>query len=735
MRALAAPVLALGLALVVSAVVLELSGNAPGDILEVLRREGFTVRSFIATLNRGAPYYLAGVAVAIGFKMNLFNIGVEGQYRVAALLAAGVGAAVRLPAPLHVALVLAAGMAVGMAWASIAGILRARRGVSEVISTIMLNAIAFGVTPYLLERFFRAPKANAADYAKVTRTIAPRPPAQPRPGAAGGGVDPPQGSSLGSFLFVALAVGVAYYVVVWRTRFGFDLRATGSNLSAARASGVDSRRMIVVAMALSGAVAGLVGLSRILDTTGYYSADVVVRGLGFTGIAVALLGRNHPVGIAFGALLWAFMDVLQTPLARADLPKEIIAIMQGTIVLSVVVAYEVVRRVARRQEAAAIARQGGAGPSVGDGTPRSRRWRRRDRDRGRGARPAARAGAAPGRPPRSVRWTLIALGGVLLLSAVREVTGAGPLTGVSTFRSALQLSIPIALAGLGGLWAERAGVVNIGLEGMMVLGTWFGAWGGIQYGPWEGVLLGIVGGALGGLLHAVATVSFGVDHIVSGVAINLLGDGTTRFLTNVAFEGSNKASPSVPRVVPSFDVPVVSNVAEELGGQGRFFLSDLARIVEGLTSDVSLLVVLGLALFPLTFWVLWRTPLGLRLRAVGEDPVAAESLGVGVYSMKYLAVTMSGALAGLGGVTLVYVFGRQFQVGQTNGRGFIGLAAMIFGNWRPGASPSGPACSASPTPSRARPTRPPTPSSCSWRWCSHCWRYGPWCRGGGGRRD
>ncbi len=357
-RTLAAPALALALALVVSAVVLQLSGNAPGDILDVIAKQGFTVRSAVATSNRAAPYYLAGVAVAIGFKMNLFNIGVEGQYRVAALVAAGAGAAVHLPAPLHVAVVLIAAMAVGMAWAAIAGILRARRGVSEVISTIMLNAIAFGVTPYLLERFFRAPKANAADYAKVTRTIAPSgrlPTLDPVLRAVG--IDPPQGTSLGSFVFVAVAVGVAYYVVVWRTRFGFDLRATGSNPSAARASGVDARRMIITAMALSGAVAGLVGLSRILNDTGYYSADVVVRGLGFTGIAVALLGRNHPVGIAFGALLWAFMDVLQTPLARAELPKEIVAIMQGTIVLSVVVAYEVVRRIAQRQEAATIARQ------------------------------------------------------------------------------------------------------------------------------------------------------------------------------------------------------------------------------------------------------------------------------------------------------------------------------------------------------------------------------------------
>ena len=142
--------------------------------------------------------------------------------------------------------------------------------------------------------------------------------------------------------------------------------------------------------------------------------------------------------------------------------------------------------------------------------------------------------------PVAVIWTAVALASVFVLSAAREISGADPLTGPSTFRSALQLSMPIALAGLGGLWAERAGIVNIGLEGMMILGTWFGAWGAIEYGPWQGVLLGIVGGALGGLLHAVATVSFGVDHIVSGVAINLLGDGVARFLTNIAYEGSEQ---------------------------------------------------------------------------------------------------------------------------------------------------------------------------------------------------
>jgi general nucleoside transport system permease protein len=354
-RVLAAPILALVLAFVVSAILLVASGNSPGDMLKVVTDEGFTVRSLIATLNRAAPYYLAGVAVAIGFKMNLFNIGVEGQYRLAALVAAAVGAAVSLPAPIHLALILITAMVVGLAWASIAGVLRATRGVSEVISTIMLNAIALGLTPYLLEQFFRAPKKSATDYAKVTETI----PSSGRFPSLNSAIDKigiqaPQGSSLQSFIFVAVAVGVLYYVLIWRTRFGFDLRASGGNPFAAAASGVDARRMIITAMALSGAVAGLVGLNTVLSSTGYYSADVVVRGLGFTGIAIALLGRNNPIGIAFAAPLWAFMDVLQTPLARAELPKEIVPIMQAIIVLSVVIAYEVIRRLVARQQAQEI---------------------------------------------------------------------------------------------------------------------------------------------------------------------------------------------------------------------------------------------------------------------------------------------------------------------------------------------------------------------------------------------
>ena len=123
-----------------------------------------------------------------------------------------------------------------------------------------------------------------------------------------------------------------------------------------------------------------------------------------------------------------------------------------------------------------------------------------------------------------LRWMLAALGVILALSVVQELARpeTTDLVSSGTAEATLRRAVPILLAGLGGIWAERAGVVNIGLEGMMVLGTWFGAWGALEFGPWWGLVIGIAGGATGGLLHAVATVNFGVDHIISGVAVNLI---------------------------------------------------------------------------------------------------------------------------------------------------------------------------------------------------------------------
>ncbi|TDB86026.1 ABC transporter permease [Actinomadura sp. KC216] len=317
--------------------------------------------------------------------------------------------------------------------------------------------------------------------------------------------------------------------------------------------------------------------------------------------------------------------------------------------------------------------------------------------------------AKPANGKRRLRWphyALIASGLLVLLSLVRVIDDANPVTSSGTVSASLRLAVPIFLAGLGGLWSERSGVINIGLEGMMILGTWTGAWAGFQWGPWIGVLAGIIGGALGGLLHAIATVSFGVDHIVSGVAINILGVGLTQFLAGLIFDkGEAKALGGGPRQSPPVDdihtltLPVLSggkiggwqspDWLGSLEGHHWFLVSDLAGILRGLTSEMSLLTFVALLLVPLSFLILWKTSFGLRIRSCGEDPYAAESLGVQVYRMKYAAVIISGGFSGLAGAFLVTVAGNLFQDGQTNGRGFIGLAAMIFGNWRPGGLMAG----------------------------------------------
>ncbi|MEV6928479.1 ABC transporter permease [Dactylosporangium sp. NPDC051485] len=301
------------------------------------------------------------------------------------------------------------------------------------------------------------------------------------------------------------------------------------------------------------------------------------------------------------------------------------------------------------------------------------------------------ASGTPEAPPKrrrlgTARILLIIAGTLIGLSLVHLLTGADDVTSQGAIQAALQAAIPLGLAGLGGLWAERAGVVNIGLEGQMVLGTWFGAWGSLEYGPWAGLALGILGGGIGGLIHAVATVTFGVDHIISGVAMTILAPGIARYLSFLAWNGTPGAGPTQsPTVKPleRFSVPGIGSL-ESLEKHHWFLISDVAGVLRGLLTDVSVVTILAVLLIPVTWFVLWRTSFGLRVRSVGEDPRAAESLGINVYRYKYYGVVISGAMAGLGGLYLSTVSSVIYREGQTGGRGYIGLAAMIFGNWRPG---------------------------------------------------
>lgn len=299
--------------------------------------------------------------------------------------------------------------------------------------------------------------------------------------------------------------------------------------------------------------------------------------------------------------------------------------------------------------------------------------------------------------PRVQRSLLIVLLGMSVLAIARVLANATDLTSSGTVAATIRVSAPLICAGLAVLWAERVGIVNIGVEGMMILGTWFGAYGAWKFGPWIGLLLGILGGSAGGMIHALATVRFNVNHTISGVAINILAGGATNFLSAQAFVGQQggglSQSPPQKSAIETIDVPFLAggkvfgwkspDITGWLERRHWFLVSDVASLVRGIGRDLSLATLLVVALVPLSAWVLWRTRFGLRLRSSGEAPAAASSLGVNVSHVRYLGMAISGGLAGLGGAFLSVVAANIFREGQTGGQGFIGLATTIFGNWKP----------------------------------------------------
>lgn len=349
---LAAPLVAVGVALVISSIVLLFAGANPLSAYNNMWEFGTRLETLIETLNRATPLYLSGIAVAIGFRMNLFNIGVEGQYVLAAIIAAKVGAEISLPPVLHVTVIIIVAMIVGAFWSGLAGFLKVTRNVHEVISTIMLNAIAVsGIVSYLLS-VWDVPDASLDTALKEIPESGWMP-------SLNGFVEiftrDIERVHLWGFILVAIAVGIAYHVLINRTRVGYDLRASGENAPAAEASGTDPKRMIITAMVLGGAVAGLVGLPELLGSSHAYNLRFT-QGLGFAGIAVALLGRNHAVGVAIGAFVFGWLDRASGVLeVRGDAPREIVAIMQGVIILAAVVAYAVVERKRRAEEASSAA--------------------------------------------------------------------------------------------------------------------------------------------------------------------------------------------------------------------------------------------------------------------------------------------------------------------------------------------------------------------------------------------
>ena len=236
----------------------------------------------------------------------------------------------------------------------------------------------------------------------------------------------------------------------------------------------------------------------------------------------------------------------------------------------------------------------------------------------------------------------------------------------------LRYATPLTFAAIGGMFSERSGVVNIGLEGMMLMGAYFGAYGADVTNSWVmGLLIGVVSGAALAFIHAIFSIHLRADQIVSGTAVNFLALGLTGYLYNQHY--GNNGTPNDLPAIPDANLKFLSHIPPS--GLGNFLYNSIGQL--------NLMVWLSLLLLPIAYVVMFKTPAGLRIRSVGEHPKAADTLGISVYGTRYAAVTLSGALAAFGGVFLSIGFVNSFTENMTAGRGFIALAALIFGGWRP----------------------------------------------------
>jgi general nucleoside transport system permease protein len=357
---IATPVIALVMAFAVVWIILEISGFDGWGVFHNMFTTGTEDRYVARAINRAVPYFFAGCAVAVGFRMALFNIGVEGQYRIAGLFAAWLGAQVNLPAVFEISLIVLTSLVVGAAAAAVPAVLKVTRNVNEVVSTIMLNFIYGGVGTWLLITYLRDKHAHTVStQTKALPHSSYMPAADKALNAIGFQV--PKTDPITGLLFVAIVLGILLHLLIKRTRFGFELRATGLNPVAAAANGVNAKAMVIKGMVLSGALAGFIGLPELLSNTHMFVGETFPQQLGFTGIAVALLGRNSPLGIGLGALLFGFLDVTTGSLQlsfnpKLKIPNEMALVMQGSILLAVVITYEVVRRLELRWEGRTVAR-------------------------------------------------------------------------------------------------------------------------------------------------------------------------------------------------------------------------------------------------------------------------------------------------------------------------------------------------------------------------------------------
>ncbi len=664
-----------------------------------------------SSIYTATPLIAAGLSVALAFRAGLFNIGGNGQVIAGAFGSGYVGLIVQLPPVIHLVLAIAAGVAAGAFWGFLAGFLKARAGAHEVITTIMLNYVAsFGLLYLLARKSIVAPlNPQASKPIHGTARL-------PHLFGAGERID------LG--ILLALAAAVFVWWLLGKSTIGFRLRAVGVNPAAARTAGMSVGAVTMLAMSLAGGLAGLGGTTLALGGgTSYVVTPNIASNVGFDAITVALLGRSRPWGVVAAGLLFG---ALRTGGARmqaeasVQAPVDIITVVQALIVIFIAAPKLIeglfrlrrlgippvatattnlamaigdirVARVPRHIAAGAVMIAIGllAGWKFGL-DPRAAHHALFQFSLG-GEKWHLGQLSVPARPVILVMCVLMLLAGVARLGrlvAARWCSAvvvlalliafmcwgvAGNVNGlnvVSLLQGALYpAAIPLILGALAGVIGERSGVVNVAIEGQLLLGAFVTAVVATVTGSiWFGALGGMIAGLLIAAALAALAIRYLVDQVIIGVVLNVFALGITSFLFNKLLS-PQATQYNEPGYFRAIKIPVLGDIP----------------IIGPVFFDGTIFLYVTYVLVAVVHFALFHTRWGLRVRSVGEHPRAADTVGINVNRTRMRAVLIAGLIAGLGGAFLVIGAGSagSFQLNMSSGKGFIALAAVIFGRWRP----------------------------------------------------
>lgn len=724
------------------------------------------LQNFILVIFWASPLVLTGLSVAIAFKCGLFNIGGQGQMIMGGLFA-GVFGAVLIPQTpilnsifnttpiIMIPTILLISMLFGAIWAGIPGFLRAYTGAHEVITTIFMNQIAINLANYLVGRndSLFVDKSGANVY-NQTATISKN--AQILPisidyhlnlfGFHYNLIIKQFSTYFNWSIFIILLVVIVVHYLIWNTSFGFQIRATGYNKTASEVSGINTKRSILYAMLLAGALAGLAGGLNVVAISPYKYVFGSEGTSGFDGIAVSLIGLNSPLPIVPASLLFGFLHQGRILLdSNTNISSHIVVILQSFVVIFAAAPYIS----ARIYKASKDLLKGDKSIA-----PRFKSWfiyneksiivsiaflvipygiflifRMFHIDiweymnifdvlmninvsfrftlivmiialivlfystykltRGYVASQKAKNKNIYITILKLVIFFLIAIE-VLIVTFYILVIFSGykidfirfhddvwaRLLSPVTIRGMIVAAFPIIMGAIGGSFNERAGVINIGLEGIMLTSAFGSVYMTYVTGnPYMGILGGLLFGFLTALLHAVLTITFKAEQVVTGVGINLLALGLTDFLTTIVWHALRSTT------VNKLPFLNLQDASSYFGVNLLDFNIPIIGPILQILSTQSILLFFGILLIPICHIILFKTPFGLRLRVIGEEPSAAATAGIPVQRYQYFAVLISGLLTSIGGIYLAIGDSSYFQSNMTGGRGYTALAAMIFGKW------------------------------------------------------